>query len=299
MAEAQIDEKGVVYPYADTSVGAHHREIRQILSTVPRESGLRITLNAMGYSFSPPTESVPAETTRDQLIQLARSRQHLFASSGVPSQEESDTLAQIGAKMMENPHVGGIGITGRTLSATEKAIPTIIDALDTTRGKVVFIAGGFSWEPVAHVVQRYKKGELKEPPVIGDLFDYRFLHADIQAIKSAFDDKTRNPFNAPFPFTRELYMLQAAVNAADEGALVLARPYRFGTKGELPKELLGADVAVSLMGPPTHTIPEQLQMLKKGASLYTVTDMPFTVEDDFSVDTLNTNRTAWKITKNS
>jgi len=250
------------------------KTLESIQDTFFSKSGVRVKINKTGYAFYPPVVNLDQETSDEDYIRAAKSK--------YPDMSEfpPEKLSALGKQLLENQHVGGIGITHRSLAGLETYIPEISRVLQTCTGKVGFFGNGLAFEPVQVVIDRFKKGEVSSPPVVVDLFDYHLFYEDLLRLEEVV-----KKMGKAFPFQLELDFLNKLTQEADAGNLILSSPYRFGTDGDLPPELGNCDVVVSALGPPTPTLPDQVRTLSANGQLYFVSkDIQVGTYDGFIVE---------------
>lgn len=176
------------------------------------------------------------------------------------TEEQNSELIVEGKRSKSLENVGGIGITGRNLTDIEEIIPGVTEELLTQTGKIIFLGNGLSTAPVE--ILEVQHGALPEVVVL-DMFDYRKLLLDLQALKQSFFEEGMS-----FPADLSDYLLKCSqiVKEIDAGR-VKAVEYSLGD-GQLPEEAKGADLAINSYGPPNSTFHEQVSCLKVGGRLY-------------------------------
>lgn len=153
----------------------------------------------------------------------------------------------------------GFGITNRSTKTLENVFPGLIERVNNETGKIVILGNGASDLPV-YLAERYRKGFLKDKPVVIDLFEYNLLLADLRVLKSNF-----LAANIEFPLERELLAVEAIQEDIKKGDLV-SLLYEFGS-GHVPEEAKGASLAINILGPSNETHEEQLEVLRQGGEL--------------------------------
>jgi len=158
-------------------------------------------------------------------------------------------------------NIGGLCVCGREIEEINSYIPGVKDALNEETDKIVILGNGTSNLPV-DLARRFKEGNLRERPVIVDLFDYDKLLVDHYRLQSLFAAK-----GLPAPSVdQDLESLEGIVFAIKKGTITAVN-YKVGS-GDPPQNLKNASLILNFFGPPSSTLPEQLDLLKVGGKLF-------------------------------
>ena len=157
-------------------------------------------------------------------------------------------------------HLGGKGITTRTLNDISDVLPGVQKRIQRERGKIGILGNGFSEAAIDLAIQ-YQQGQFSSPPQVVDLFDYY----------EAFDDFRQlyhlcSRLHIWFCGKNILDTLQQICYYIEEGALEQVM-YTVGS-GNTPNTLQQFNLLINSHGPPLSTLSEQISMLAVGGHLY-------------------------------
>jgi len=203
-----------------------------ILESRTNRSGVRIRHLLGNYKFLSPTVDVPKDS---------------YYGTGLGSSPERGGI-------------GGDGITKRPIEEVESHIPGIRKRLESETGKIAFLGNGFSNVPLRYA-KLFRKGQIKHPPIVADMFDYIHFLDDLLHLQESYTSA-----QIAFPFEDILKTVREIVELSYINCIGLVT-YFFGGKAP-PKELCGAQLAINCWGPPYSSLEEQLSILSKGGELY-------------------------------
>lgn len=169
---------------------------------------------------------------------------------------------QTGMNSSVHLFLGGIGVTARDITQLNRELPPIEERLLSERKRIVFAGNGLSNVPLL-LAEKYRLGQVEDPPVVVDVFDYyRFLE-DFDTFNF---DLLRLGVPLPNFFGFFHQNLKDLVQAA-KASLVKLVCYYFGIS-ELPNEIKNTMLAINCYGPSYSSIKDQLSMLATKGELY-------------------------------
>ena len=234
------------------------QELRDIANEFQSLSGIRAQYSSyLEFYLLPPP--VADETSDDDLIAWGRAM-HDVRDDELESDKLEATLRML-RWLKPYDTVGGYGITARDLSTTVSECPSLMPYLEAVRGKVVVLGSGFSELPIL-LADMYVAGQIDQPAVLVDLFDYIVARKDLHNLQQLFIAR-----GLEFPLSTELERCDAIAAAIEHGDL-RSEQYLVGS-GTIPAACQDAHLIVNVYGPPETSAVEQVGMLAPGGTLVT------------------------------
>lgn len=244
-------------------------------------SGINIIYEDGRYGIRPPV--VALDLSDDELIAYANGKFGTSADDFL-GEDREENLREI-RHIKKHEYIGGCGITSRSLDDVREEFPLIDEILAEARGKVVILGSGFSTLAL-DFAKLHTIGQLGDPPILVDLFDYRDAEKDFSNLRARFGER-----RIDFPFSQQTRNLTDIVTAMDSGHLSSIK-YRVGDDAP-PRAILDADLVINIQGPPPHSLlAEQLSLLRIGGRFVTQTDLrKVSLENGFNLRSIPKSRT--------